>query len=103
MAAPALLVLGLGTAQASTGSPSSDPAGAIGDLPVPAFNQQADPPGSPDSDSTGDADTKVDVSLGGPDTKVDGGTRIDPLSPDGSERASSSLKPGETIGIILHG
>jgi hypothetical protein len=106
MAAPALLVLGVGTAQAGTDISILNPAGAIGDLPVPAFNPQPDPPGSPDSDSdvsVGNPDTKVDSSLGGPDTKVDGGTRIDPLEPNRPGRASSSLSPGETVGIILHG
>ena len=102
MAAPALLVLGVGTAQAGPDISILNPVAAIGDLPVPAFNPQPDPPGNPDSDSSvGDTDTKVDSSLGGPDTKV--GTRIDPQDPNSPERASSSLNPGETVGIILHG
>ena len=96
MAAP-LLVLGLGTAHAGPDISTIGPVAAIGDLPVPVFNPQPDPPGNPDSDSNVDTDTKVDSSLGGPDTKV--GTRIDPQDPNRPGRASSSsLNPGETVG-----
>ena len=95
MAVPALLTLGVGTAQATPDISTFGPVGVIGDLPVPAFNPQPDPPG--------DTDPGSEVGLGGPDTKVDVGPRIGSLSPAGPERASSSLNPGETVGIILHG
>ena len=93
MAAPALLVLGAGTAQATPDISAHGPAGTIADLPTPrscgscvGFNPQPDPPGDPDPDSK--------VGLGGPDTKVGVGT-------PGS--ASPSLNPGDTVGIIIIG
>jgi hypothetical protein len=81
MAAPALLFLSAGTAQA-----------VIHHLPTPrtcagceGFNPQPDPPGDPDPDNK--------VGLGGPDTKVGVGT------PGGAP----SLNPGDTVGIIIIG
>jgi hypothetical protein len=92
VAAPALLVLGAGTAQAIPEISARGPAGIIADLPTPrmcpscgGFNPQPDPPGNPDPDSK--------VGLGGPDTRV--GT------PGGAP--SPWLKPGDTVGIIING
>jgi hypothetical protein len=69
MAAPALLVLGAGTAQAIPDISAHGPAGTIADLPTPrecgscnGFNPQPDPSGNPDPGSK--------VGLGGPDTKA---------------------------------
>jgi hypothetical protein len=84
MAAPALLILGAATAQATPDISAHGPAGTIADLPTPrscggcvGFNPQPDPPGDPDPDNK--------VGLGGPDTKVGVGT------------------PGDTVGIIIIG
>jgi hypothetical protein len=92
MAAPALLVLGAGTAHATPDISAHGPAGTIADLPTPrtcsgcdGFNPQPDPPGNPDPDSK--------VELGGPDTKV--GVDIPGRAP------SPSLNPGDTVGIII--
>jgi hypothetical protein len=92
MAAPALLLLGTGTAQATPDISARGPAGIIGDLATPrvcpgcgGFNPQPDPPGNPDPDSK--------VELGGPDTKVGVGT------PGGTP--SPSLNPGDAVGIII--
>jgi len=81
-AAPALLFLSAGSAQA-----------VIHYLPTPrscagcdGFNLQPDPAGDPDPG--------IKVGLGGPDTKVGAGT------PAG---ASPSLNPGDTVGIIIIG
>jgi hypothetical protein len=94
MAAPALLFLGAGTAQATPDISARGPVGIIGDLPTPrecgqcdGFNPQPDPPGDPDPDSR--------VGLGGPDTKVGVGT------PGGAP--SPSLNPGDTVGIVIIG
>jgi hypothetical protein len=94
LAAPALLFLGVGTAQATPGISARGPAGTIADLPTPrncgscvGFNPQPDPPGDPDPDSK--------VGLGGPDTKVGVGTP--------GRAPSQSLKPGDTVGIIIIG
>ena len=94
MAAPALLVLGAGTAQATSGISAPGPVGMIGDLPTPrtcagcvGFNPQPDPPGDPDPG--------IKVGLGGPDTKVGVGT------PGGAR--SASLNPGDTVGIVIGG
>jgi hypothetical protein len=91
MAAPALLVLGAGTAQAAPDISARGPVGTIADLPTPrtcpscvGFNPQPDPPGDPDPGSK--------VGLGGPDTKVGVGT------PGGAP-----LNPGATVGIIIEG
>jgi hypothetical protein len=93
IAAPALLILGAATAQATPDISAHGPAGTIADLPTPrtcgscvGFNPQPDPPGDPDPDSK--------VGLGGPDTKVGVGT-------PGS--ASPSLNPGDRVGIIIIG
>jgi len=82
MAAPALLFLGAGNAQA-----------VIHYLPTPrqcggceGFNPQPDPAGDPDPG--------IKVGLGGPDTKLGVG------SPGG---APPSLNPGDTVGIIIIG
>jgi hypothetical protein len=81
VAAPALLLLGAGTAQA-----------VIHNLPTPrscagcdGFNPQPDLAGRPDPG--------IKVGLGGPDTKVGVGT------PGGAP----SLSPGDTVGIIIIG
>jgi hypothetical protein len=82
MAAPALLILSAGNAQA-----------VIHYLPTPrecgscdGFNPQPDPAGDPDPG--------IKVGLGGPDTKIGVGT------PGG---APPSLNPGDTVGIIIIG
>jgi hypothetical protein len=92
MAAPVLLVLGAGTAQATPDIGASGLAGIIDHLKTPrdcgqcdGFNPQPDPPGNPDPDSK--------VGLGGPDTKVRVGT------PGGAP----SPNPGDTVGIIIIG
>jgi hypothetical protein len=92
MTAPALLVLGAGTAQATPDISARGPAGTIADLPTPrscggcvGFNPMQDQPGDPDPDS--------EVGLGGPDSKVRVGT------PGGAP----SLNPGDTVGIIIIG
>ncbi len=94
MAAPALLVFGVGTAQATPDISARGPAGTIADLPTPrscgscvGFNPQPDPPGDPDPDNK--------VGLGGPDTKV--GVITPGRAP------SPSLKPGDAVGIIIIG
>jgi hypothetical protein len=94
IAAPALLLLGTGTAQATPDISARGPAGIIGDLATPrdcpgcgGFNPQPDPPGNPDPDSK--------VGLGGPDTKVGVGTLGGAPSP--------SRTPGDTVGIIIIG
>jgi hypothetical protein len=83
MAAPVLLFLSAGNAQA-----------VIHYLPTPrqcggceGFNPQPDPADNPDPDSK--------VGLGGPDTKVGVST------PGGAP--SPSLHPGDTVGIIIIG
>ena len=93
IAAPALLVLGAATAQATPDISTRGPVGTIADLPTPrecggcdGFNPQPDPPGNPDPDSK--------VGLGGPDTKV---------GVDSPGRAPSpSPNPGDTVGIIIN-
>jgi hypothetical protein len=92
IAAPALLVLGAGTAQATPDISARGPVGIVGDLPTPrecpgcgGFNPQPYPAGDPDPDS--------EVGLGGPDTKVGVGT------PGGAP----SLNPGDTVGFIIIG
>jgi hypothetical protein len=85
MAAPALLILGAATAQATPDISARGPAGTIADLPTPrgcggcvGFNPQPDPPGNPD-----------------PDTKVGVGTPAGAPSP--------SLNPGDTMGVVIIG
>ncbi len=94
MAAPALLVLGAATAQATPDISARGPAGIIADFPTPrtcggcdGFDPQPEPSGDPDPDSK--------VGLGGPDTKVGVGTPGGALSP--------SRTPGDTVGIIIIG
>ena len=94
MAAPALLFVGVGTAQATLDISAHGPAGTIADLPTPrtcagcdGFNLRPEPAGDPDPDSK--------VGLGGPDTKVGVGT------PGGA--ASPSLNPGDTVGFVIYG
>ncbi len=83
VAAPALLFVSAGTAQA-----------VIHYLPTPrecgsceGFN--------PQPDSAGDPDPGIKVGLGGPDTKFGVGT------PGGAP--SQSRTPGDTVGIIIIG
>ncbi len=83
VAAPALLILGAGTAQATPDISARGPAGTIGDLPTPrscggceGFNPVQDPPGDPDPGSN--------VGVGTP-----GG--------------APSLNPGDTVGIVIIG
>jgi len=94
MAAPALLVLGPGTAQATPHISASGLAGIIDHLKTPrgcdgcdGLDQQPDPAGDPDPDGK--------VGLGGPDTKIGVGT------PGGA--SSPSLNPGDTVGFIIYG
>jgi hypothetical protein len=94
MAAPALLILGAATAQATPDISARLPVGIIGDLPTPrtcggcdGFNPQPEPAGDPDPDSK--------VGLGGPDTKIGVGT------PGGAP--SPSLNPGDTVGFVIYG
>ncbi len=94
IAAPALLFLGAGIAQATPDISARGPAGIIADLPTPrscgscvGFNPQPDPPGDPDPDAK--------VGLGGPDTKVGVGT------PGGAP--SPSRTPGDTVGFVIYG
>jgi hypothetical protein len=94
VAAPVLLIVGAGTAQATPDISARGPAGTIGDLPTPrscgsceGFNPMQDPPGNPDPGSK--------IGLGGPDTKVGVGT------PGGAP--SPSRTPGDTVGIIIIG
>jgi len=92
MAAPALLFLSAGNAQATPDISARGLAGIIDHLKTPrdcgqcdGFDRQPEPSGDPDPDSN--------VGLGGPDTKVGVGT------PGGAP----SLNPGDTVGIIIIG
>ena len=82
MAAPALLFLSAGNAQA-----------VIHYVPTPRTCAGCDG-FNPLPDLAGDPDPGIKVGLGGPDTKVGVGT------PGG---APPSLNPGDTVGIIIIG
>jgi hypothetical protein len=91
-AAPALLVLGAGTAQATPDISARGP-GIIGDLPTPrscggcdGFNPQPDPHDYPDvrPPLTGDPGGTVGIIIEG-------------------SAPSPSLNPGDTAGFVIYG